>query len=421
MLLKNISKLTALILAFALLLSSCGGKAPTETEGGEEGVQSTSASQTVNIGALDYTELKCEDAGSFDYINFICGESVMAINIPFPESWKLYKTGENTYTIKKYAKELGKVYFGSESEQDDSGTTVYSDTKEKRGIETRYSVNRYGEKGSYSYRRKLVFDYDDEKAERKIVFDIDYTAMKDESVAFMREIINVWEVITLPKYNTLSFESGNGKNTVMILGNSFVSTSRIGNILGDICTPDQISYIDAVSLPNVSIKDYAGSRTFLARIESGEYGMLFMCGLFSNDDVTGLEKIYEACQKSGTVLVLFPAHNEDRKRIKAAQEKYPELVTVDWKEEVEQLIYSGVDKWDMCMKDGPEHSTPLAGYVGASMIYRALFGEMPTKAVTQQVSGVTQGYIKTKLGAYLETGKICGALKSTVYYFTETN
>ena len=237
----------------------------------------------------------------------------------------------------------------------------------------------------------------------------------------MREIINVWEVITLPKYNTLSFESGNGKNTVMILGNSFVSTSRIGNILGDICTPDQISYIDAVSLPNVSIKDYAGSRTFLARIESGEYGMLFMCGLFSNDDVTGLEKIYEACQKSGTVLVLFPAHNEDRKRIKAAQEKYPELVTVDWKEEVEQLIYSGVDKWDMCMKDGPEHSTPLAGYVGASMIYRALFGEMPTKAVTQQVSGVTQGYIKTKLGAYLETGKICGALKSTVYYFTETN
>ena len=84
MLLKNISKLTALILAFALLLSSCGGKASTETEGGEEVVQSTSASQTVNIGALDYTELKCEDAGSFDYINFICGESVMAIKIPFP-------------------------------------------------------------------------------------------------------------------------------------------------------------------------------------------------------------------------------------------------------------------------------------------------------------------------------------------------
>ena len=204
---------------------------------------------------------------------------------------------------------------------------------------------------------------------------------------------------------------------MLILGNSFVASSNIGNILGEICTPDQINYIDAVSLPNVSIKDYAGSATFIARIESGTYGMLFMCGLFSNDDVTGLEKIYEACQKSGTVLVLFPAHNEDRKRINAAQEKYPELVTVDWKEEIEQLIYSGVNKWDVCMNDGPEHSTALAGYVGASMIYRALFGELPQKPVTQQVSGITQAYVKTKLGEYLKTGKICGALKSTVYYF----
>ncbi|MBQ8862346.1 MAG: hypothetical protein IJ021_06385, partial [Clostridia bacterium] len=217
--------------------------------------------------------------------------------------------------------------------------------------------------------------------------------MNDKNLDFIRENLHMWEVITLPKMNTLSFESGNGRNTVMILGNSFVATSHIGSILNELCTPEEISYINAVSLPNVSIKDYAGSPTYLARIESGEYGMLFMCGLFSNDDVTGLEKIYEACKKSGTVLVLFPAHNEDRKRIKTAQEKYPELVTVDWKDEIEQLIYSGVDRWDLCMNDGPLHSTPLAGYVGASMIYRALFGELPKTSVTQQMSGINQGYV----------------------------
>ncbi|MBQ8403506.1 MAG: hypothetical protein IJX55_03660 [Clostridia bacterium] len=414
-------KLAAALLAFTFFLSSCGGKTPAGTAETTASVQSTSASQTVDMGSLDYTELECENAGSFNYINFICGESVMALNIPFPEDWKLYKTSENTYTVKKYAKELGKIYFGAESALDTGKTEVYGDTKEVRGVETVYSVNRSGEKGDYSYRRKMVFGYKDDIEERKVTFDIDYTAMNDKNLDFIRENLHMWEVITLPKMNTLSFESGNGRNTVMILGNSFVATSHIGSILNELCTPEEISYINAVSLPNVSIKDYAGSPTYLARIESGEYGMLFMCGLFSNDDVTGLEKIYEACKKSGTVLVLFPAHNEDRKRIKTAQEKYPELVTVDWKDEIEQLIYSGVDRWDLCMNDGPLHSTPLAGYVGASMIYRALFGELPKTSVTQQMSGINQGYVKTKLGAYLETGKICGASKSTVYYFNETD
>jgi hypothetical protein len=206
---------------------------------------------------------------------------------------------------------------------------------------------------------------------------------------------------------------------VLILGNSFVASSRIGDILQTICEGEGIYRVNAISLPNVSIKDYASSEYHLELISSGRYGILFMCGLFSVNDEKGLEKIYEACQRSGTVLVLFPAHNEGYKNIENAQKKYPDIVTVDWRNEINKLIYSGINKWQFCMKDGPEHSTPLAGYVGASMIYRALYGKMPTAEVDYNSCGVSQATVESLLGSYVETGIIYGASKSSIYIFEE--
>ncbi len=43
----------------------------------------------------------------------------------------------------------------------------------------------------------------------------------------------------------------------------------------------------------------------------------------------------------------------------------------------DELLDFGVDKWDMCIDDYHKHSKPLAGYVGAHMICRAVYGEAP--------------------------------------------
>ena len=366
---KYAKKICALLLAGTVLLTSCSNGAtqgstasskPPETVQTDETNETTRPTGTTQPNKKpDYSELKCESPKNYSYINLIIGESTMAINMALPDEWKLYREGEKCYTVAKYGKEIGKLYFGNESELDEGKTEVYTDVKTNLGIETVYSVNRYGEE-EYTYRRKIIFKYPDGEKTREVTLDINYTAIDNSGVSSLRGVPHTWEVVTEPKFNTVSFPE-NGNKNVLILGNSFVSTSRIGELVATLCADEGIGRVTAVSLPNVSIKDYAASEYYLSLIASGEYGVLFMCGLFSNNDVTGLEKIYDACQKGGTTLVLFPAHNEGLNVIERAQGKYPELVTVDWRNEIIKLIYSGVKKSSLCMDDGPEHSTPLAG------------------------------------------------------------
>ena len=406
--LKNIVRLAAMLMAIIFALTAC-----KTNDGGEQ--TTPSAEQTSSTTEADknvhYSDLVCDSVESFAYMNFICKGSVTALNIPLPGNWKVYKVNDTTYKLHRLAEEIGTVCLGERTPYDEGRTEVHTETDTSRKVESVYSVNRYGEEGGYTYKRRVVLSYNDGIADRKVTVDMNYTSIDDEGIRFMRRMVKTWEAITEPEMNTLSFAMGNGVPKALILGNSFVGTTRIGSIFNEMFDSKGDYFAEAISRPNVSIKDYAKDSYLLSRIESGEFGMLFMCGLFSDDDVTGLEKIYEACKASNTVMVLFPAHNEDRKRIKKAQEKYPQLVTIDWKQELTNLIYSGIKKSDLCMNDGPEHSTPLAGYVGAAMIYRAIYGELPPT----NISVVDDEY---KLGtSYLKTGSICIAEKSRVFYF----
>jgi hypothetical protein len=83
------------------------------------------------------------------------------------------------------------------------------------------------------------------------------------------------------------------------------------------------------------------------------------------------------------------------------------------------MLSNGVSDSALYINDSHKHSTPLAGYVGASMIYRALYGEMPTTEVSYSACGVSQGTVEGLLGDYVETGIIYGASKSTIYFFEE--
>ena len=57
--------------------------------------------------------------------------------------------------------------------------------------------------------------------------------------------------------------------------------------------------------------------------------------------------------------------------------------------------------WYLCINDSHKHSTPLAGYVGAHMIYRAIYDEMPTAPMKNTI---TQSYIDSILGDYAYIG-----------------
>jgi hypothetical protein len=70
---------------------------------------------------------------------------------------------------------------------------------------------------------------------------------------------------------------------------------------------------------------------------------------------------------------------------------------LNWKGELEGLIKRGVDIWDLCISDAYNHSRPLAGYVGAHMIYRAIYNELPSKPMRYTIK---QTYVDGILERY---------------------
>ncbi|MBQ4559446.1 MAG: hypothetical protein IJA54_03855 [Tyzzerella sp.] len=190
------------------------------------------------------------------------------------------------------------------------------------------------------------------------------------------------------------------RNTVLILGNSFINTSNVGDILQTMCGSDL--FVEAHSRGYASVATYAQDDYMLQNIRRGDYSVVFICGLYSYSDVVELEKIVDACEYSNTKIAIFPAHNEDISLIKDAATMYPNAVLIDWKKEINILIIRGIDYYEFCIDDQHQHSTPLAGYVGAHMIYRAVFNEIPQ---TTSFSQVSEQQIKL-LREYVTTGTI---------------
>lgn len=101
---------------------------------------------------------------------------------------------------------------------------------------------------------------------------------------------------------------------------------------------------------------------------------------------TEFKRIYvDACNASCTPIVIFPAHNESYGS--KAHSRYPDVAFMDWRKEVNAFISSGVNKWNLCYNDQHLHSTPLAGYIGAHMIFRGIYGENPPAQIYKNSFG----------------------------------
>ena len=136
---------------------------------------------------------------------------------------------------------------------------------------------------------------------------------------------------------------------------------------------------------------------------SRHYGVTVPLFVDNAESVTNLEHMINACASSNTKLAIFPAHNESDVMIDQARGAYPDLFCINWKREVDQLINEGRSRWDFCVDDGHMHSTPLAGYVAAMMIWRAIYGEMPDVKLTKTSAVLNQEWADSILGEYLES------------------
>jgi hypothetical protein len=201
---------------------------------------------------------------------------------------------------------------------------------------------------------------------------------------------------------------------ILILGNSFIGTSEIGYCLEDMLFAQNRGYVDAISIGMATVDTYSKNYEILDMISSGMYDIVFMCGFYGSSNAEALQTILNACNKGDAELVIFPAHNENDSTVSSAIGKYSGVKCLNWKKEVSDLISAGyVTIDDMCMDDSYKHSLPLAGYVGAHMIYRAIFNEMPPKL---SYYGSVSSSMVNKLGDYSSTGTINLVNKGNLIY-----
>lgn len=246
--------------------------------------------------------------------------------------------------------------------------------------------------------------------------NIDYDMLSETSATNLKTSAKLEAIHSDGKFGAAPVSNTNGSKTILIAGNSFIGTSDIAFYLADMCRNAYNEYgVYGRSVGYASVSTYIADEAFVDEVCSGQYAVLVMCGLYSYDDANNIATLWNYCQQSGTQLVILPAHNENRNVINYAQSNYPGLCIIDWKSEIDMFIDRGKSKWDFCYDDEHLHSTSLAGYVGAHMLFRALFGANPPDISSLTSGGITQSEADMHLGEYTKTG-VVDYITDIVYY-----
>ncbi|MBO4283918.1 MAG: hypothetical protein J5958_04760 [Clostridia bacterium] len=400
---KTMEKTVVILLLLLTLLTGCVHQ--------NESVESSTA--PAEEADVSYSDLVCYPSKNFE--SYLVGNQNDAdvLSLRLPSSWVLTKRG-SSYVITNERGEIGKIFPGAAK---DTALWVPACEEEHKATGT-VSVSKIVEKriNGSDFRHRFTYTYQSNNGERTITLTSNYAEADSFAQDFIYSAAKTKQIRTDPKIGFISAASA--KNSVLILGNSFIGTSKIGGILQEMCDKSgKTCTVTACSRGYANIGTYATDSSIVNSIKAKNYGAVFICGCYSSDSeiVSHYGTLKAACETAGVPLVLFPAHNESADVIYQIREKYPHDLYLNWKEEINTLISEkGIDVWDFCIDDQHKHSTPLAGYVGAHMIYRAIFGEIPPK---YQSSNFDYASFYATLGDYVTNPSVLTKGNATIYWF----
>ena len=406
-------KALSLLLLTALLLFTANG---CQSDKEQENVPSASQAETTETRPLSfveddsYLEIVCEKISGYQtvYLSFGKNDSYV-FSASLPKNWSLKKTESGFCEILKNGAAIGSISVQSSAPDTAGSVGVYQKAEQFSGIHHSRLILRYGT-DIVTFRHRMTFSYEVDGTAHSLVLDTEYKELNEAAANLLFYSTELRQARTEAQLGVLRISDP--KPSIMILGNSFVSYSEIGSILSDMCNGN--ATIDAVSIGYASVsKTYSQDTARLNQIRNGKADAVFLCGFYSAEDADALGPIVNACKASNTKLVVFPAHNENLNDVRAAMAKYDYPILLDWKSEINNFIQSGVPKSDFCYDDMHQHSTALGGYVGAHMIYRAIFGKTPPALDSSH--SISQAQINETLGSYVNTGYFSIINQSLIY------
>lgn len=419
----------AVLLVAILMLCSCdiGLSESGETTAGiestfTEGTSSDSLTcEKVTEESANTTDVQVPDTGYLvidrvepkNYITncFAVEGSEFGLSLRLSEDWRFEKQSRNIYNIYTNGRHVGRVIFGSDGKED-GWKELSTESTASAHVDITISLEKSISSGAY--RHLICFAFSENGETQRIALEVDYQELSENAISRIKQYAQYKRVGSDPRLGIIDIEKSNS-DKVLILGNSFIGTSKVGSILQEMMHRNgKDTLVDHISRGYAHVDTYAYDDILMGDIKNGKYGAVFICGFYSNDQAEHLAVLQKACDDSGTALFMFPAHNEPSSSIKYVQKMVKGVYQLNWKEEVQAFIDNGGNQWDFCFDDQHLHSTPLAGYIGAHMIYRAIHGEIPTSSINEIVS---QSEIDKVLGGYPKTGIIYDVRAANLYLF----
>lgn len=348
-------------------------------------------------------DLKCRSSSEISWKTANLRDAVTGATITFslPSDWSLEQTDTDAYSIVRGGRKIGDIKSQSfaipKEELDKVSKTAGNLTSTKQ-----ISLHNVG---GDNYYHSFSFKTNRQNPDYKIYLRVLYTEL--DTAAADKLYTSVKAETDYINYNFPAISSTNGAKKIVAMGNSFTGHSRVAPILNEMLAGSGYSAID-ITIANSAATAFAKRDDILSRIESGEFCYVVQSGFYESiENITALEVIKAACDKSGTRLVVMPAHNEDDKIIRVASSKFHDVMFVNWKAQLDSLINSGTPRSDLCTDDNVKHCKPLAGYVAAFMLYRNMFGKNPPaisgtnvpQSEVQKLSAFTSSYTPPKSGA----------------------
>jgi hypothetical protein len=409
------------LLAFILLFCSCNARFdgngeitafPKATEESEE-TEVESGRMDADSVAPDTGYLSIDTVETEGYVSncFAVVGNRLGLLLRLPEAWRLEKQPTKAFNIYTDGRHIGRIAWGFD-EKDDGWRELCVESMASGDLDIKISIEKSVSSGEY--RHFICFAFAENGEMQRITLAVDYRELGEAAISEMKTYAECKAVGSDPQLGIIDIENSNS-DRILILGNSFIGSSRVGSILQEMMDQNRKNtVVSHVSRGYAHVDTYVYDDLIMDDIRSGMYGAVFICGFYSKDQVQSLAVLKNACDDSGTALFMFPAHNEPSDSIAHARKRVRGVYLLNWKEEVQAFIDNGGNKWDFCIDDQHLHSTPLAGYIGAHMIYRAIHGEIPIKPVNQIV---LQSEVDRILGDYPKTGIIYNVGVFNLYFF----
>lgn len=400
-------KIILSILILATLLCGCQRTAPQNEE--------TTHTETEAVVDRpeeddDYQSITRRSPTSYTDHQFGIRNGNLMLELDLPSEWTVRSDEAGLFSITADEKTVGSILFGALADTE-GWKVVETDDSKVTDLKMTMFIEKRGTGETLEFRYRFVYEYTDNDAKCTVNLLVDCAEVN----TFTQK-----RLLLAPAVYPLRSDGGIGtlknvkKDRILILGNSFVNSSGIGSILREMLRENgKSANVQAISRGYATVNTYISDESMMEQIRSGSFDVIFICGFYSSSEIVHLKTLKAACDQSNTTLVIFPAHNESENVFNQAC-KETSLPSLNWKGEINALIKTGISKWEFCIDDMHQHSTVSAGYVGAHMIYRALYGTIPTKPLS---TSIDQDYINRLLGDYVQTGTIPLRDASAMKYF----